>query len=260
MPTRPADPRSRIAGIPVLLCAAFLCQGFYCSQKHDVPSLPSARLTDIHLKMENPALGSPGVYLAWSYPEDGRVTLFEIYQATHKDSLKHAILTRPAGDSFHVVLPLPDSTRPFTLYYAVRAVWVEPTGQKLIGDTLRIDSLTINPSLTILKPTAGSHVSGRTLSMEVQTAGDDGVIIRLSYFEKSGDAWPLKQDTCLPINGCEQPIFGNSVQRDSLTLEQHGVGDTVQALFCVVGTESFQEQSTGLVQSLSCSRFFRVNP
>jgi hypothetical protein len=260
MPTRSADRHSRTAEALGLLCAFFFSQGFYCAQKNDPPSLPSAYLTDIHLKMEKPESGSPGVFLAWRYPAEAQVSYFDIYQATDKDSLKHPAESRLASDSFHVVLPIPDSSRPFTLYYAVRAVWVEPTGQKSIGDTLQVDSITIAPSLTILQPAAGSYRGGRTLSMEVQTASDNGVMIRMSYFEKPDRAWLLKQDTCLPTDRCGFPIFGNSVQRDSLTLEQHPATDTVQALFCVVGTESFQDQPTGLVQSLGCRRFFRVDP
>lgn len=260
MPTRPAHRHSRIAKAVGLLCAVFLFQGFYCAQKNDPPSLPSAHLTDIHLKMEDPASGSPGVYVAWEYPADGKVSYFDIYQGTNKDSLKHPLQSHLPGDSLHVVLALPDSSRPFTLYYAVRAVLVEPTGQKLIGDTLPVDSLTIAPSLTILQPAGGSHQSGRTLTMQVQTASDNGVMIRMSYFEKTGPDWFLKQDTCLPTDRCGFPIFGNSVQRDSLILEQHAAGDTIPALFCVVGTESFQDQPTGLIQSLGCTRYFRVDP
>jgi hypothetical protein len=96
--------------------------------------------------------------------------------------------------------------------------------------------------------------------MEVQSSSDNGVMIRLSYFEKSGAAWPMKQDTCLPTDRCGFSIFGNSVQRDSLTLAQYPATDTIPALFCVVGTESFQDQTTGLTQSLGCNRFFRVGP
>jgi hypothetical protein len=260
MPNPTAERRSPIARTLAALCAGILSQGFYCSQKHDPPILPTATFTDIHLKIVDPASGSPGVYLAWDYPDDAKASYFEIYQATKKDSLKHVFRTQPADDPHNISLPLPDSSRPFTLYYAVRAIWVEPTGDKLLGDTLRVDSLRILPSLTILQPASGSHKSGRTLSMEVQTASDNGVMIRLSYFEKSGSAWPLKQDTCLPTNRCGFPIFGNSVQNDSLTLEQHADTDTVQALFCVVGTESFQDQTTGLAQSLGCTRFYRVGP
>lgn len=52
-----------------LLLATLLTQGFYCAEKPDPPSLPRATFTDIRLKIEDPALGSPGVFLAWNYPE-----------------------------------------------------------------------------------------------------------------------------------------------------------------------------------------------
>ncbi|GEM_PF-2365966 len=263
MPSKPvAHPlrhfhRLRIARPAGLLLAALICQGSYCGDKHDPPSLPSALLTDIHLEIKDPALGSPGIHVGWSYPAESRVSYFEIYQSQNRDSLNHVFQSHSAEDSPFVVLTLSDSSRPFTIYYGVRAVYVEPTGQKLISDTMSIDSITITPSLTILQPASGTFKPGRTLDMEVQTSSDPGVMIQFSYYEDNGK-WELKQNGCLPLSPCPSTIFGNSVQRDSLTLEQHAVTDTVQALFCVVGTESFQERTTGLMQSLGCTRFFRI--
>jgi hypothetical protein len=241
-----------------LLLAILLCQGSYCGESPAPPSLPSAKLTDIHLVIKDPALGTPGIYLGGSYPEGSRASHFEIYQSHRADSLKHVLISQSAEDSNRIVLTLSDSSRPHTVYFAVRAVWVEPTGQKLVGDTLLIDSITITPALSILQPTTGSFKPGRTLAMEVQTRSDPGVAIRFSYYEKDGIDWSLKHTGCLPMDPCPSTIFGNSVQRGELTLEQHGENDTVPALFCVVGTESFQERTTGLMQSLGCKRFFRV--
>jgi hypothetical protein len=231
-----------------------------CSEKQDPPSLPSAVLTDVRLRIADPAQGNPGVLLRWNYPAGANASYFQVYQSYMLDSLKHEVHTQPATDSHFTVLPLPDTSRPFTVYFAVRAVWVEPTGQKLISDTLVPDSITVAPSLRILKPAQGSYQGGRVLNMEVSTSSDPGVMLRLAYYEKEPKAWAAKQDTCLPLDRCDQPIFGHSVQRDSLILEQHPSTDTVASLFCVIGTESFQEQRTGLTQSLGCSRFFRVNP
>jgi hypothetical protein len=259
MPT-PVDRSFQMTKAFGLLLAALLMQGFYCAEKPDSPSLPTATFTDIRLKMADPALGSPGIYLAWSYPDDAEASYYEIYQSLSKDSLRHSAHQQSAADSMAVVLPLPDLSRPFTLYYAVRAILIEATGQKLVGDTLEIDSITIAPSLSILQPGAGSYKGGRVLNMEVQTSSDIGVNLRIAYYEKSGQTWSAKQDTCLPVNSCGTTLFGNSLQRDSLTLEQHPVTDTIPALFCVIGTESFQEQRTGQIQSLGCTRFFRIAP
>lgn len=241
-----------------LACSGTL--GMSCTEKQDPPSLPSAVLTDVRLQVADAAQGKPGVQLAWSYPQGANGTYFEIYQAFSLDSLKHAIHSQPATDSHTAVLPLPDISRPFTVYFAVRAIWVEPTGQKQVSDTLVPDSITVAPSLTILKPGPGTYLGGRILSMEVQTSSDPGVMLRMAYYEKGPTAWVAKQDTCLPLDLCGRAFFGPTLQRDSLILEQHPDADTVAALFCVIGTESFQEQRTGLTQSLGCSRFFRVNP
>lgn len=243
-----------------LALAAWAGLGMSCQEKQPSPSLPSAVLTDVRLQIDDPAQGNPGVLLAWDYPASANASYFQLYQAFTLDSLKHEVETRPATDPHRAVLRLPDASRPFTLYFAVRAVWVEPTGQKLISDTLVPDSITVAPSLNILKPGSGTYARGRVLGMEVQTNSDPGVMLRMAYYEKGPQAWIAKQDTCLPLDRCGQPIFGPSLQRDSLILEQHADTDTVAALFCVIGTESFQEQRTGLVQSLGCSRFFRVNP
>ncbi|MEO6094900.1 MAG: hypothetical protein ABIW76_04195 [Fibrobacteria bacterium] len=241
-----------------MFLAFLLCQGSYCSENRDPPSLPTAILTDIHLEIKDPALGTPGIYVAWSYPEGSDASYFEIYQSHRVDSLKHVLISQSAEDSNHVVLALSDSSRPFTLYFAVRAVLVEPTGQKLVGDTLSIDSLTLTPSVSILRPVAGSFRPGRGLDMEVQTRSDPGVTIRFFYYEKWANDWSLKQSGCLPLDPCPSTIFGNSVQRAELTLDPYGENDTIPALFCVVGTESFEERSTGLMQSLGCKRFFRA--
>ena len=241
-----------------LTAALLVCQGFYCGEKSDPPALPGVTLEDIHLVIKDPGLRTQGVYLAWSYPEDAQATYFEIYRSLTKESLGHAVLIQPAEDSQHVVIALSDTSRPFTLYFAVRAVYVEPTGQKQVSDTLLLDSISLTPSLSILQPASGSFLAGRALDMEVQTSSDPGVVIRFVYYEESGAGWRLKQEGWLPLGPDPTPIFGNSVQRGSLTLNDIAATDTVNALFCVVGTESFQEQATGQIQSLGCTRYVRV--
>jgi hypothetical protein len=256
--TRPNHPAARLLATGL---AGLLCLGMTCSEKQSPPSLATATFTDISLRLTDPALGTPGVYLAWRYPDPGRASYFELYQSFSLDSLQKTGQVQPASaDSQHALVPLPDATRPFTLYFAVRAVWVEPTGQKMVSDTLVPDSILVTPSLSILRPGPSSYQSGRVLSMEVQTNSDPGVLLRMAYFEKRGGNWAARQDTCLPLDRCDQPVFGPSVQRDSIILEQGSENDTVPALFCVIGTESFQQKRTGLAQSLTCSRFFRVHP
>jgi hypothetical protein len=237
-----------LKGIAIAL-AVFASQGMNCSEHLPPPSLATIHIKDIHLQILDPASGTPGVYLAWSAPADGKVSFYEIYQGSRKDSLGH---------SPFALRVLPDSSRPMTVYFAVRAVWVEPTGQKLISDTLAIDSLTILPSFSILSPSSGSLRTGRLLRIELVTNSDMGIVLNAVLYEKNGSVWTTKQKFCLPRNSCDNPIFGSSLQTDSLTLEDVAPGDTVQSLFCVQGTESFQGHLTGLDQSLGCSRYNRV--
>ena len=229
-----------------------------CSEHRTAPSLATIHLEDIHVLIADPATGTAGVFLGWSPPADGKVSYYEVYEGFKKDSLGHASLTLAATDSPSTVLVLPDSSRPMTLYYAVRAVWVEATGQKLVSDTLAIDSLIVLPSFSILSPGTGSVQQGRLLRIELETHSDPGIYLDMILFERNAGKWTVKQDTCLPLQACEVPVFGTSLQRDSLVLEDVAPGDTLASLLCVQGTESFQGNRTGLNQSLGCSRFKRV--
>ena len=258
IPSHSSKPTFRIAKAIGLTAAVLVCQGSFCGERSDPPTLPGATLVDIHLLIEDPALSTQGIYLGWSYPSDANATYFEIYQGLNRDSLRHAVLAHPAKDSQHVVLALTDNTRPFTIYFGVRAVYVEPTGQKMVSGSMAIDSISVTPSLKILQPVSGSFMAGRELEMAVQTNSDPGVVIRFAYYEETGPGWGLKQEGWLPLGEDPTPIFGGSVQRGTRTLEQHPETDTVTALFCVVGTETFEERHTGQIQSLGCNRFFRV--
>lgn len=236
--------------------------GLSCNRNQEPPSLPSPILTEINLRIADPEQGLAEASLAWSDP-GGEASYFEVYQSRSLDSLARGLSGPPVAktDSTGALLPLPtDRIRPFTVYYAVRAVHVEATGQKLASDTLLPDSLTVSPSLSIIIPGAGTYLAGRVLDVRIQSQSDPGVTLRLAYFEKDSNGWVQKADTCLPMNACGLPVFGHAVEEESLVLGQREANDTVSALFCVIGTESFQSQRTGLAQSLSCARFFRTGP
>jgi hypothetical protein len=249
---------SAIRGIAVGLAAA-ACLGMSCGHDPEPPVLPSPRLTDIRLILADPDKGGAGAYLAWDYPA-GQATYFLVYRRFADDSLAHDAPAPVATESLHLELPLPDSTRPFTAYFSVRAVKVEATGQKVVSDSLIPDSLTITPSLSILSPSAGASQQGRSLELQVQTQSDPGVALRLAYLEKTDGAWRMKIDTCMPMDACGIPFFGRSVQRETLVLDPYEGSVPLPALFCVIGTESFQGQRTGLAQSLGCARFQRTAP
>lgn len=236
------------------------CLGMSCEQGRDPPGLPAATLTDIHLRILDPERAMPGAYLAWSF--GGQVaSYYEVYQSLDRDSLLAGTLSPAAvTESLHVELALPDRARPMTVYYAVRAVWIEPTGQKTVSDSLVPDSLTIEPSVAIAKPASGSYQNGRVVEFAVQTQAAFGATLRMAYFEKAGGAWNMKLDTCLPMEACGQTVFGGTMQRDSIVVNPPEGNDTLAALFCAFGFESFQGHRTGLIQSAACSRFFRVGP
>lgn len=223
------------------------------------PTLPEVRIEGIRLELADPEDGRPGAALSWTWPEGERASSFEIFQGLDKDSLGAPVAEVPASDSA-VLLRLPDSSRPLVLYYGVRAVFEEATGQKVYSKSIPVDSLIVNPSLQILSPASRSRHGERNLDVEVKTSSDDGIVIRQVLYERTRAGWNRQLDTCLPREACGVPIFGSTVQRDALTLQALSPGDSVECLFCVIGNESFDGSPTGGKQSLGCSRFFRTGP
>ncbi len=243
-----------------LFLVALTFEGMSCSEHRSTPALSTIRLNEIHLIMADPASGKPGIFLSWSKPVDGKVSYYEIYQSFNRDSLGHSLVTLAAKDTPSTVVILPDSTLPKTIYYAVRSIWVEPTGQKLVSDTLPVDSITVLPSFTILIPPTGSIQKGREILIELQTHSDPGILLNLSIFEKHIETWSLVQRACLPHGSCETPIFGAASVKDTLTLQDVPANESpLPSLLCLDGTESFQGNLTGLRQSMGCSRYLRVS-
>lgn len=243
-----------------ILFAAWPLLGMFC---HDpsgpLPGLPAAHLTDIHLVILDPSTSTKGYSLSWSYPESAQVSNFQIFATFDPDTLGAPALVTP-GDSLHALLPLADSSAPYTLFFAVRAVFVEPTGQKQYGDTLPVDSLAVNGPATIQHPARGDTVAGRQFTPDVLVTSTTGVTLRQSYFEDRGAGWIAVIDTCLPRDDCSTPIIGTAVVKDTLVLSDAAPGASYPALFCVQGTENFEGRRTGLTQSLGCSSFRRAGP
>lgn len=242
-------------------CAAWACLGMVCvGPDGPAPSLPETKLREIGLRILDPEDGRAATFLRWSYPTGEKVTSYEVYQSLRADSLGALMgeVLDPAVDS--LLIPLPAITRPFTLYFRVRAVFREATGQKLYSKNLSVDSLIVNPSLEILTPGSLTYHKERQLDLEVRTSSDDGIILRQSFFEKTQGVWSRLLDTCLPMTACGATIFGNSLQKDALILQSVPAGDTLEALLCVLGNESFENANTGRKQSIGCTRFFRTNP
>lgn len=223
------------------------------------PTLPEARLISIRLELLEPEDGRAGAALAWSWPGSEKVSYFEVYQSLRKDSLGAPVrLLDWTGESAGVRIRIPDTSRPMTVYYGVRAVFSEPTGQKIYGRDIPVDSLVVNPALDILSPASLSRKPGRTLEVEIQSNSDDGIVLRQTLFQKNAGAWSRLLDTCLPMAACGLPHFGRKSHVDALTLQPPGATDTLQSLYCVHGDESFEDLATGRRQSLSCTRFFRT--
>jgi hypothetical protein len=224
------------------------------------PVLPEVHIEGVRLELADPEDGRSGAVVTWSWPEGERVSSFEIFQGFRRDSLGPPAAEVPAPATTTARLRLPDSSRPLVLYYAVRAVFEEATGQKLYSKSMPIESLVVNPSLQILSPASRSRHEDRGLDVEVKTSSDEGIVVRQALYERTADGWNRQLDTCLPRDRCGIPIFGSTVQRDALILQALSPGDTVECLFCVLGDESFDPSAKGGKQSLGCSRFYRTGP
>jgi hypothetical protein len=240
--------------------AAWPFLGMFCVDSGGpAPSLATARLTDIHLVIVDPAAARAGFSLSWSYPDSARPTSFEIFQSLRRDSLGGPVAV-VSGDSLRASMPLADTTSPYTVFFAVRAVSVEPTGQKLYGDTLPVDSIEVSGPVSIGRPSSGDSLSDRLLISEVLAGSTTGVTLRQSLFEKRAGGWRVVIDTCLPRGDCATPLIGAARVNDTLVLQAVPPGGIVPALFCVQGTENFEGHRTGLTQSMGCVPMTRVGP
>src|SRR6185503_4624767 len=113
----------------------------------------TSRLSDAHLVITDPSEAQAGITIAWSYPDSlPRPTVFEIYASLDQDSLGGPVAIRQGGDSLRAVLSVPDTVAPFTVFFAVRAVLIEPTGQRQYADTVPVDYLTIASPASVRTP------------------------------------------------------------------------------------------------------------
>ena len=264
-PTSPRHSRQGPAGPTRVFLRLGLCAwvslGFMCEEDRTrIPTLPPAILEDIHLLSLDTLTGAPAVSLSWSYPSGAKVSRFEVYQGFRSDSLGSPVLLGVGPEETQAHLPLPDSTRPFKIFYGIRAVFVEPTGQKLYGDSVPVDSITLTRLPEIDHPASGSVLHDRQMDLTVRVNSDFGIVLRQALYGKSGRDWRLLIDTCLPRNYCGVPVFGPTTRNDTLILEGPPRGDTLSLMYCVEGTESYENRRTGLIQSVGCSRFFLTAP
>ncbi len=246
---------------PSFVLASFLAIGllntsFLCSEGNAIPSLPDVAVDSLRLILYNPELGSRGAYLTWDYPVNKPVTYFELYRGFNPDSLGLPVLTNIAPAPRFTRVEIPDSSPPYTLYFGMRAVEVDPTGQKKYSMKIRLDSLRLMGTGAIHRPLNGDTVLGREIPIEVRTGSDPGQTLRQIWFEKRSSGWVQIVDTCLPRSECEKPVFGTITLLDTIVLS--GSPTPISTLFCVMATEANISQSHGLKQSLGCSRFERM--
>ncbi len=240
--------------------ARFLCLAalpWACSPSTEPPQqLNPVTIRALQLVLLDPALGTRGVALEFTAEDSGLVTSFDVYRSLHPDSLGSPALANLDPKLNRVLLSVPDTNPPYTLYFGVRAVKRLETGEKLFSDSIPIDSLEVLPPVRVYRPANNENLLGIRLPVEVGVGSDQGILLRQSWWEKIDTGWVMRLDTCLPLEDCQTPLFGNVIQRDSVTLSHRG-GASIPTLFCVLGSEVFDGRSTAQKQSLSCTRFLR---
>lgn len=243
--------------------ARFLCLAalpWACSPSTEPPDhLNPVTITALHLFLLDPALGTRGVAVEFVAEDSGLVTSFDVYRSLHPDSLGSPAIANLDPKTKRAVVSVPDTSPPYTLYFGVRAVKRLETGEKLFSDSIPVDSLEVLPPVRVYHPANKESLAGIRLPVEVGVGSDQGILLRQSWWEKNDTGWVMRLDTCLPIEDCQTPIFGNGIQRDSVTLSHSGQVDAPN-LFCVTGSEVFDGRLTAQKQSLTCTRFLRQMP
>ncbi len=239
------------------LALFWLGTGFMCVEKNPPPPLSRVEVSEISLRVHDPATGRPGVLLAWKYSEAEPVTHFNIYRRLNQDTVAQLIHTGVSGSLRQLYSPLPDSGRSQELQYGLKAMHIEKTGQRLETDSVAWAKLTVTSNLRIYSPTAGSLQKTRVVPFEISTGSDFGTLVKLELYQEEGRIWKKILTTCLPENSCNTPLFGGTLQRQDLVLP-FLQGDTVSMMACAIGIESFEATRTALVQSIHCSAFRRM--
>ncbi len=246
-----------------LYALLWMSLGFFCvDDKTTLPVLVNAQVTALQLDLLDTTKGIIGAKITWTYGVDKKVSYFEAYATFNPDSVPNRILTNIPASARTWTVSLPDSSPPYRIQYAIKPIYVENTGQKIMGDSLLYQSLSVLKGFEIYNPLPRSQEKNRQVTFELSTEGDNGQMIRLWVFEKSPALlknWERTLDTCFPTAACNVPIYGHTLQKDSLQLN-YTAQDSLPIQACFLSTESFQNKTVGLSQSLHCTFFYRYPP
>jgi hypothetical protein len=215
-------------------------------------------VSGIQLTLIDPESGLRGVKISFAPQEPEDITSFQLYRSLRADSLGAPFQSEIAAGEREVLIPLPDSSPPMTVYFGLRAIQKLETGETWSSEEMPIDSVVVLPPVQIYAPGKGDTLAASVLPLEVRANSDQGILLRQLWWEKDSDQWTLRLDTCLPRHDCITPRFGAVSQTDTVTLN---FVSTIPkpALLCVQGSEVFDGRQTAQRQSLACTRFYRKN-
>lgn len=254
--------------------AAFFCfSGFFCSEPgREAGILPPVTVSSASICRLDSLSLQPGIEVVWDFPASDSVSSFRLFTTFHPDSAPEFRLELPAGDERRARLPWPDTAREFELFFGVKAVWIEKTGERWESDSLPLTSLRIRPDLQIQGPGIGSRVDSSPVSIEVLCANDRGLQTRLWFSAGAEAGRSTFIDTCFPFDACGKTHFGFRLLSQALVLPPAAGEPPASGMnappgssrppsrlyrFCIVGSEGGEERQGSRTQSLACGHFRR---
>jgi hypothetical protein len=218
--------------------------------------LAAVTVTGIQLTLLDPELGLRGAKISFRPTDSVGITSFHLYRSLQADSLGAAVKVDIDAQSRSVVIPLPDSSPPMTVYFGLKAIQRLETGETWQSGEMHLDSVMVLSPAQIYAPGKGDTLDGAALPIEVGATTDQGMVMRQMWWEKEAETWSFRLDTCLPRNDCFTPRFGTVSLSDTVVLN-FSSSTPRPALVCVLGSEVFDGRLSAQRQSLSCSRFYR---
>ncbi len=240
-----------------MACLATFPQAVLCPDSHtNSPSPAMVMVTSAEITLGDTASLSPAIQLSWNFNPENVFSYFDVYLTLHPDSLPYRIAHRidPALRSAHVALP--NSTAPFTVYYGVKAVLQRATLQIFESDSMPLLPFTLIQSPSLLSPLPGSLDTAQSTHFEILSRSDLGASHRLMLYVQKQNTWTARLDTCLPMDACRQPQFGERILSSDLILERPN-GSAQKFHWCIKTQEASTTSLRGLRQGLRCSQFYR---
>jgi hypothetical protein len=248
--------RSSFQTLLPVIALSLLTQGFFCPGT-DTFHIADVEITELSLAVMDTGGLEPGVRIRWVFPEaeTEHLSYFSIYYRPHPDSDASLEKTPIPAHYRALLLKLPDSLGE-AVTYGMKAVYVSSTNQTWESDSIQWTRLGFSPAVSISRPPKNSSDAGIKTVFELNSNNDVGETFRFLAFQKDNDSAWVSVDTTFPFNWTGRDFFPGGFITDSLQLMFFG-RQKVEVKWCILATQSPGQNLTRLVQSLTCSHFFK---